>query len=61
MLPGTTASQQLKGDGKPQHPPGSALGVSAAPQGVVGQGYGIGMFLFLTAFSRSGSAGEDGR
>lgn len=54
MLPGTTASQQPKGDGKPQHPPGSALGVSAAPQGVVGQGYGIGMFLFPTAFSRSG-------
>lgn len=50
MLPGTTAPQQPQGDGNPQHPPGLALGGSAALQGVVGQGYGIGMFLFPRAW-----------
>lgn len=51
MLPGTTAPQQPQGGGNPQHPPGLAL---------VGQGYGIGMFLIPTALGRSGSAGENG-
>lgn len=51
MLPGTTAPLQPQGDGNPQHPPGWAL---------VGQGCGIGMFVFPTVLGRSGSAGENG-